>query len=221
MRPLIRTGLAALALAAAATPVLAQTYGGQGYGGQGYGGQAPSGQGYDRQAYPPSTYDRGAQPSSGYGRGGSTSSGYDGGRSQPTGGGAYDQGGADDGAQDGGQGDPQELARRLNLSAQQQGAFDAYRRAFQPDEARMRREEDEMRRMASLTTPQRLDLARAAQVRDRADFDRTEAATRAFYAQLSAGQRRTFDQLTAPQMDDEGGGADGPSPTQPAGRPPR
>ncbi len=80
-----------------------------------------------------------------------------------------------------------------------------------------------MRRAPSLTTPQRLDAARAALGRDRADFDRTDAATRAFYAQLSPGQRRTFDQLTAPQMDDGGGqdGGGGPSPTQPSARPPR
>ena len=204
MPPLTRTALAAILAAAVATPALAQ--GGQGYGGQGYGAQS-----YDRQAYPPSTYDRGA---------GASQPGYDNGRGQP----AYGAGGYDQGDPGGGQADdPQELARRLNLSASQQGAYDAYRRAFQPDEARQRQEEDDMRRMASLTTPQRLDMARASLARDRADFDRTEAATRAFYAQLSPAQRRTFDQLTAPQMD-EGGpdqGGDGPSPSQPAARPQR
>ena len=78
-----------------------------------------------------------------------------------------------------------------------------------------------MQRMASMTTPQRLDASRAALARDRADFDRTDAATRSFYAQLSPAQRRTFDRLTAPQMDEDGGDQDGPSPGRPAARPPR
>ena len=207
MRTTASLGLAALLLAAAAAPAAAQT-------------------GYGSQAYPPSSYDRG---SSGYQPAGRPAPYGSDARSgaadraesygQPD---RYDQG-QDQGGGDEQAEDPQALARQLNLSPSQQGAFDAYRRAFQPDEARMRQEEAEMRRMASLTTPQRLDAARAAQTRDRADFDRTEAATRAFYAQLNPTQRRSFDQLTAPQMDDEGGqdGPGGPSPTQPSGRPQR
>lgn len=211
-----RAGLAALLLAAAASPALAQSYGNQGYGNQGYGSQGYGGQpaaGYDRQGYPPSTYDRGATsgspPSGGY-------RGDDGRYGGPGQQGGYDQGG-------GGADDPEALARQLNLTPSQRSAYQAYQAAFRPDEARARQEEDDMRRMASLPTPQRLEMARASLARDRADFDRTDAATRAFYAQLSPAQRRTFDQLTAPQMDDGGpdGGPGGPSPTQPAARPPR
>ena len=200
MRTTARLGLAAVLLAAAATPALAQA-------------------GYGSPAYPPSTYDRG---SSGYQTpAGGRPSQYD----QNTRPGDYDRaeryGQPDRSDQGQGQDDSQALARQLNLTAAQRPAFDAYRRAFAPDEARGRQEEDEMRRMASLTTPQRLDAARAAQARDRADFDRTEAATRSFYAQLSPTQRRTFDRLTAPQMEDEGPDQGGPSPTQPTARPPR
>lgn len=212
-------GLAAVLLAAAATPALAQGYGQPGGYAQGSGSNA----GYGSQAYPPSTYDR-RSPS-----GDTRQAPSDRDRRPGDYGGAerygqpdrYDQGQRPD--QGGAEAeDPEQLARRLNLTGAQRGAYDSYRRAFQPDEARARQEEDDMRRMASLTTPQRLDAARAAQARDRADFDRTDAATRAFYAQLSPAQRRTFDQLTAPQMDEDGpdqGG--GPSPTQPAARPPR
>jgi hypothetical protein len=206
MRPLAFTALAALL---AGAPAAAQTYG----------------QGYGQPSYPPSTYDRGAQPGyppSTYDRGGYPPSGYDTrGQGQPQGGygqGGYGQAGYDQGPQGGaGAEDPRELARRLNLTPAQQAAFDAYRRAFAPDQARAQQEDEEMRRMASLSTPQRLDMARASLARDRADFDRTDSATRAFYAQLSPSQRRTFDQLTAPQMDE--GGQGGPSPTQPAGAP--
>ena len=213
-------GLAAF-LAAAATPALAQTgYGSQGgypqsgYGSQGYGqqGSSPTSGYGSPQAYPPSTYDRGSNGYPSSGRPGDYGGAERYGRPE-----SMDQGQGGDQAQD-----PEALARRLNLTASQRPAYDAYRRAFQPDEARARQEEDEMRRMASLTTPQRLDMARASLGRDRADFDRTDSATRTFYAQLSPAQRRTFDQLTAPQMDEDGPGqGDGPSPTQPAGRPQR
>ena len=216
MRTYTRLGLAA-ALATAATPALAQSgYGSQGgYGQQGYGSTS----GYGSQAYPPSTYDRGQSgyPPPANGR----PSQYD----QTTRPGDYDRAeryGQPERMNQGQGQDDQDLARQLNLTAAQRPAFDAYRRAFAPDEARARQEEDEMRRMASMTTPQRLDSARAALARDRGDFDRTDAATRNFYAQLSPAQRRTFDQLTAPQMDEEGGqDQGGPSPTQPTARPPR
>ena len=212
MSPLTRTGLAALLAAAAATPALAQGYGSQPYGGQ------PSGtQGYDRQAYPPSTYDRSA--TSGYQPTDGRSSQYD----QTARPGDYESanryGQPEQYGQDQGGQDPQQLARQLNLSPSQRAAYDSYRRAFQPDQARARQEQDDMARMASLTTPQRLDMARGSLARDRADFDRTDQATRSFYAQLSPGQRRTFDQLTAPQMDD--GGQGGPSAMQPAATSPR
>lgn len=230
VRPALAAAAAAM-LAAAASPALAQTYGSQGYGSQGYGSQGynqPYGgstarSGYGAQNYPPSTYDRGS--SQGYGA--SPSSQYPSNTRAPDYGGAerYGQPNRYDQGQGGDQGDdPEALARQLNLSPSQRQAYDAYQRAFQPDEARMRQEEDDMRRAASLTTPQRLDQARAAMDRDRADFERTAAATRAFYAQLSPAQRRTFDQITAPQPDDGQDGPDGqggPSPTQPTARQPR
>ncbi len=221
-----RTAAALLAASAAmAAPAFAQTYGSQGYGsqGQGYGSQGYGGQGYGTQGASGQGYGqgygqgdaRGGHPSSTYDRNGYPPSTYDGGRGAADPRAGYDAppaGQADDAAA---------LARQLNLTPSQGTAYETYKDAFRPDEARARQEDDEMRRMASLSTPQRLDLARASLQRDRADFDRTDAATRAFYGQLSAAQRRTFDRLTAPQMDQDGGPG-GPSPTQPAApSPPR
>ena len=222
MRTSARLGLAAAVLAAAATPALAQGYGSQsGYGQQGYGSQP----------YPPSTYDRGSSSQPPARPGGGRPSPYDqtprpgdyGGAERYGQADRYDQGrdqGGQEQEQDLGR-DDQDLARQLNLTAAQQPSFDAYRRAFAPDEARERQEEDEMRRMPSMTTPQRLDSARAALARDRADFDRTDAATRSFYGQLSPAQRRTFDRLTAPQAEPDGADTDDDGPSSNRPPPPR
>lgn len=169
--------------------------------------------------YPPSSYDRPASSPS--------SDPYD--RSRPNGyapqrdgryddrqedrGRYQDQGAQGGGYADGGQPD---LARELNLRADQRAALDAYQSAFRPDEAAARAAEDMARRLPSMTTPQRLDFTRREMERERADFERSDAATRRFYAQLTAQQRQTFDRLTAPQ--DEGGEDDRPSPGDPTGR---
>ena len=131
-------GLAAALLAAvAATPALAQTgYGSQGgypqsgYGSQGYGqqGSSPTSGYGSPQAYPPSTYDRGSNGYPSSGRPGDYGGAERYGRPE-----SMDQGQGGDQAQD-----PEALARRLNLTASQRPAYDAYRRAFQPDEARAR-----------------------------------------------------------------------------------
>ena len=153
----------------------------------------PASQGYDRPGYPPSTYDR---------------RGVDASRSD-----AQDRGGAMEPSDQGAEPD---LQRELNLRPDQRAAYDAYRRAFQPDEARARASQDMEGRMAGMTTPQRLDYARQEMERDRADFERTDAATRRFYAGLDAAQRRTFDRLTAPPAEGDDDGQEGaPAPGDP------
>ena len=111
-----------------------------------------------------------------------------------------------------------DLGRELSLRPDQQAALAAYKAAFAPDEARERREENEARRLPAMTTPQRLDFSRRQMEAERADFERTDAATRRFYAQLSPAQQRAFDRVTAPQMDDDDDDR-APSAGQPA--PPR
>ncbi len=159
--------------------------------------------------YPPSTYDRPQTSPS--------QDPYD--RSRPNGyapqrdsrygdrDGQGDQAGQEAGEPD--------LGRELNLRGDQRAALEAYKAAFRPDEAAARAAEDMARRLPTLTTPQRLDFTRREMERERADFERTDAATRRFYAQLTPEQRRTFDQLTAPQDEGEDGA---PSASDPSGR---
>ncbi len=120
------------------------------------------------------------------------------------------------GDNDRGQAAEPDLARELSLRSDQQAALSAYKAAFALDEARDRREEAEARRLPNMTTPERLDYSRRQMEAERADFERTDAATRRFYAQLSPAQRRTFDRITAPPMDD--GQDDRASPQDPTGR---
>ena len=108
-----------------------------------------------------------------------------------------------------------DLGRELNLRADQRAALDAYKAAFRPDEATARAAEDTARRLPSLSTPQRLDFTRREMERERADFERSDAATRRFYAQLTPEQRRTFDRVTAPQDGEDDGG---PTPGDPSAR---
>ena len=117
-------------------------------------------------------------------------------------------GGADAGEPD--------LMRELNLRGDQRAALEAYKAAFRPDESAARAAEDMARRLPSMTTPQRLDFTRREMERERADFERSDAATRRFYAELSPQQRQAFDRLTAPQADE--GEGDRPSAADPAGR---
>lgn len=202
-----RLGLAAALLLTVAAPAAAQSSG------QPFG--QPYGQTYGQPSrYPPAGYDA---------RGGSQPAydAYD--RSRPNGyapqrDDRYDTrdaptAGSDRGAD---QGSAPDLGRDLNLRGDQRAALDAYKAAFRPDEAAARAAEDVARRLPTMTTPQRLDFTRREMDRERADFERTDAATRRFYAQLTPEQRRSFDRLTAPQ--DEGGDDEAPTAGDPAGR---
>lgn len=174
-------------------------------------GGAAAAQSYDRgYAQPQSQYGR-PQPSNDY-----PSSSYD--RGQPQRG--YDQGGQQRGYDEGGaagRGQEQEpdLARELSLRRDQQAALASYRAAFQPDEARARAAEAMAQRLPTMTTPQRLDFTRSEMERERADFARTDAATRAFYAQLDTRQRQSFDRITAPEPETGDDGDDRPTPGEP------
>lgn len=205
----------ALAASAAALPAAAQSYD-QRYG-QTYdrGRQTAPAQSYDRQTYPSSAYDRSSpqgyapQPRYDSDRDPSATSRY----ADP----GYERGQPSRGGYDGAQEQEPDLRRELSLRRDQYAALDAYRAAFRFDEAATRRAEDTARRLPSMTTPQRLDFSRSEMERERADFERTDAATRRFYAQLDARQRQTFDRLTAPQPETDDEREDRPTPGAPTG----
>ena len=86
------------------------------------------------------------------------------------------------------------LKDKLQLSAQQQGAWTSYTTALQPPA--MPKPEDRAARRAEfekLTTPERIDRMQARQAERSAMFAKRADATKAFYAQLTPAQQKTFD----------------------------
>lgn len=86
------------------------------------------------------------------------------------------------------------LKDKLQLNAQQQGAWTSYTTALQPPA--MPKPEDRAARRAEfekLTTPERIDRMQARQAERSAMFAKRADATKAFYAQLTPAQQKTFD----------------------------
>jgi len=92
------------------------------------------------------------------------------------------------------------LKATLKLTPQQQAAWDQYAQAMKPaPHAHPSRAE-----MDKLTTPERLDRMRELRRQRDAEMDRRDDATRAFYATLSAEQKKIFDANTGRAMNDHG-----------------
>ncbi len=112
-----------------------------------------------------------------------------------------------------GPGSPAELARALRLRSDQAPALRDYLGATLPTADDRRREEDGVRRLAAMTTPQRLDFTAQELRRGEADFARRAEAIRRFYGQLTPDQQRRFDQITGPPpRGGAGAGEDAPDP---------
>ena len=88
----------------------------------------------------------------------------------------------------------QRLRDVLQLTPAQEPALKAFLEAQKPSRPPAPPEADGK----ALTTPERLDRQRARLAERLADFDRRAAATRTFYAQLTASQRKAFDALPPP-----------------------
>lgn len=91
-----------------------------------------------------------------------------------------------------------EFAQALHLRPNQQAAYVAYLDATKPDPSAEARREAELRRLAGLTTPERIDWTRRQMQDDLRTLDQQGAAVKRFYQALSPEQRRTFDDLTRP-----------------------
>lgn len=86
------------------------------------------------------------------------------------------------------------LKDKLQLSAQQQSAWTSYTSAVQPPAPP--KPEDRAARRAEfekLTTPERIDRMQARHAERSAMFAKRADATKAFYAQLTPAQQKTFD----------------------------
>jgi Spy/CpxP family protein refolding chaperone len=86
------------------------------------------------------------------------------------------------------------LKQKLQISASQEGAWNSFASAMQPPADMQRRDPQAL---ATLTTPERIDQMRAMRDRRNAEMDRRGEATKAFYAQLTPEQKKTFDAETA------------------------
>jgi protein CpxP len=82
-----------------------------------------------------------------------------------------------------------ELKQKLQVTSAQEGAWTAWTTAMAP--TKMQR--PDRAEFARLTTPERIDRMRAHRAQRNADMDKRMDATKAFYATLSAEQKKTFD----------------------------
>ena len=86
-----------------------------------------------------------------------------------------------------------ELKGKLQLTPNQEPAWSSFVAAMQPGQ-RQRPDREALQRM---TTPDRIDHLRSLRQQRSAEMDRRGEAAKAFYAQLGAEQKKTFDAETA------------------------
>jgi hypothetical protein len=87
----------------------------------------------------------------------------------------------------------EKLKADLKLTPAQQTAWTTYTQAMKPGE---RPAPGDREAFAKLTTPERIDKMREMRGKRMAEMDRRAEATKAFYAQLNAEQKKTFDAAT-------------------------
>lgn len=89
-----------------------------------------------------------------------------------------------------------ELKAKLQITADQEGAWTAFTTAMKPP-ARMDHQRPDRAELAKLTTPERIDKMRALRTQHMAErtaaMDKREEATKVFYAALNTDQKKTFD----------------------------
>jgi hypothetical protein len=91
----------------------------------------------------------------------------------------------------------------LRLSPAQETAWKAYAAALTPDPMMEARRRAAAGMMRSLPTPRRVDLMDAEMEQELTAMRRQGQAVKAFYAQLSPDQQKTFDAMTYQPSEDE------------------
>lgn len=86
-----------------------------------------------------------------------------------------------------------DLKQKLQITGNQEAAWNSFTAAMQPTA----QQRPNMAALAQLPTPERIDQMRALRQQRDAEMDRRADATKAFYAQLTAEQKKTFDAETA------------------------
>ena len=89
------------------------------------------------------------------------------------------------------------MKAKLKVTADQEVAWTTFTAAMQPPAAAMDHKRPDRAEMDKLTTPERIDKMRALRTQhmanDSAAMDKRDDATKAFYAVLSAEQKKIFD----------------------------
>jgi Spy/CpxP family protein refolding chaperone len=98
-----------------------------------------------------------------------------------------------------------ELKQKLAITPAQESAWTTWTAALQPPAVRPERPSRE--EIAKLTTPQRIEQMRAQRAQRQSLMDKRADATNAFYAALTADQKKVFDAETVRFA---GGGHGGP-----------
>jgi hypothetical protein len=101
------------------------------------------------------------------------------------------------------------LKRILQISPQQEGAWNAWTAAMRPNPAAMQQRHQMHEEFARLTTPERIDRMRQMRAQRAAEMDRRADATKQFYAQLTPPQQRAFDEVSLKFMGGRHGGRHG------------
>lgn len=96
------------------------------------------------------------------------------------------------------------LKGKLKISAEQEPAWTTWTTAMRPPQQPPARPD-----LASLSTPERIDQMRAMRTQREAEMDKRAEATKAFYAQLTPEQKKTFDAETARMFQRRGPGGEG------------
>jgi periplasmic protein CpxP/Spy len=84
------------------------------------------------------------------------------------------------------------LKRILQITPQQEGAWNAWAAAMRPT-PKQRPNRDEL---ARLTTPERIDRMKQMRATRMAEMDRRGDATKTFYTQLTPAQQKAFDEIS-------------------------
>jgi hypothetical protein len=92
----------------------------------------------------------------------------------------------------------------LHVRPDQEAAFRAYEQGLVPPAGVIATMQASRQKAMSMTTPQRLDLQAQNIALQQTIFNHQADAIRKFYAQLSPEQKRTYDQVTAPQGNSRG-----------------
>ena len=102
-----------------------------------------------------------------------------------------------------------ELKTKLQISPAQEGAWTSFTQAMKPPAQGMDAMPDRAA-MEKLSTPERMDKMRAMRTQRAAEMDQHDVAVKAFYAQLNAEQKKTFDAAALRMMGRSGkGGPEG------------